>query len=163
MFRYALIGILAFGAAAVAVKAVVRLDEARQAQAPAAVSAPMAATARIERSGDGHYWADGEVDGEPVRFLVDTGATAVALTPDDAERVGLNPRGLDYDLEVVTAQGRARAAKVMLETLSVDGAEVDDVEALVIEQGLQTSLLGMSYLGRLSRFEASPQALELEP
>ena len=92
-----------------------------------------------------------------------TGATAVSLTPADARRLGIDTRGLAYDYEVITAQGRARAAAVRLAALSVDGATIRDVDALVIEKGLETSLLGMSYLGRLSRFEATPTALVLRP
>jgi aspartyl protease family protein len=64
---------------------------------------------------------------------------------------------------VVTAGGQARAASVRLASITVAGARLNDVEALVIEKGLDTSLLGMTYLGRLSRFEATPQALVLTP
>ena len=61
--------------------------------APAAARAPSAA---VLKGADGHFWAEGQVNGEPVRFLVDTGATAVALTPADAERLGFRPQDLDY-------------------------------------------------------------------
>jgi len=142
-------------------KAVVNLDEQRH--APAAYEITTGAPARIARAEDGHYWATGDVDGRSVQFLVDTGATAVSLTPDDARSLGIDTQALKYDSEVITAQGHARAAAVKLATLSVHGAVVSDVDALVIEKGLQTSLLGMSYLGRLSRFEASPTALVLRP
>ena len=161
MFRYAIFALVGLLSAVTTAKAVVTLDEARRAQPR--YERPIAAVARIARADDGHYWATGEVDGEAVRFLVDTGATAVSLTPADARRFGIDTRGLTYDYEVITAQGRARAAAVRLEALSVDGATVRDVDALVIEQGLETSLLGMSYLGRLSGFEATPTALVLRP
>ena len=61
---------------------------------------------------------------------------------------------------MTTANGVARAARVKLDEVSVSGAEVRDVDAYVIESGLSTSLLGMTYLGRLSRFEATQTSLE---
>jgi aspartyl protease family protein len=126
-------------------------------------SAAAAQPASISKASDGHFWAEAVVNGERVRFLVDTGATAVALTAADAERLGFSPKDLDFTYEVTTASGPARAASVKLASVSVAGARVADVDALVIEKGLDTSLLGMTYLGRLSRFEASPSALILRP
>lgn len=117
--------------------------------------------ASIAKSTDGHFWANAEVDGHPVRFLVDTGATAVALTADDARNLGIDPSSLQYQYTVMTANGPARAAQVKLGFVSVGRAEVSDVDAFVIDKGLETSLLGMSYLGRLAKFEATPDALVL--
>lgn len=161
MFRYAIFALIAVLSAGVTAKAVITLDEARRAQPR--YERPIAAVARIARADDGHYWATGQAEGGQVRFLVDTGATAVSLTPADARRLGVETRGLAYDHEVITAQGRTNAAAVRLPILSVDGATVREVDALVIETGLETSLLGMSYLGRLSGFEATPTALVLRP
>jgi aspartyl protease family protein len=98
-----------------------------------------------------------------VKFLVDTGATIVALTEADARRLGLDPAALDYETEVQTAAGETLAARVRLRSISVAGARVDDVDAVVVKAGLNDSLLGMSYLGRLSRFEATRSALILRP
>ena len=117
--------------------------------------------ASIARSPDGQFWADAFVDGHPMRFLVDTGATAVALTADDARTLGVNPDSLTYSYTVSTANGQARAAPVKLGLVSVGGAEVANVDAFVIEKGLPTSLLGMTYLGRLAKVEATPQAMVL--
>ena len=119
--------------------------------------------AEVVKSPDGHYWADANVNGKAVHLLVDTGATAVALTLDDAKRLGFQPASLDYAYSVTTANGPARAAKVTLASVSVAGAEISNVDALVIDKGLQTSLLGMTYLGRLSQFEATPTAMILRP
>ena len=119
--------------------------------------------ASISKASDGHFWAEAQVNGERVRFLVDTGATAVALTAADAERLGFSPKDLDFSYEVTTANGPARAASVKLASVSVAGARITDVEARVSDKGLDTSLLGMTYLGRLSRFEASPSSLILRP
>ena len=144
------------GAAAVA--------ETSDAGASASPAAP--ATGRpgqIIRSADGHYWAEAMIDGTAVRVLVDTGASVVALTREDALRLGLRLKSEDFTSTVNTASGSARAARVTLTSVAVAGARVEDVDALVIEAGLGQSLLGMSYLGRLSAFEATPSALTLRP
>lgn len=117
----------------------------------------------VGKARDGHYWAWAEIDGHPVRVLIDTGATAVALTPDDARHAGVDLELLVYNRDVSTAQGVTRAAPVMLDHVSVAGADVSRVEALVVRQGLSTSLLGMSYLGRLEGFEATREGLILHP
>ena len=163
----------AFACAAAGAAAVLTLSpqpvalRAARAEAPLAIladaAAPSHASRAIRKASDGHYWADGEVNGRTVRFLVDTGATAVALTPEDAQRLGLDPAALRYGYRVVTAGGQIRAASVRLASITVAGARLDNVDALVIEKGLDTSLLGMTYLGRLSRFEATRSGLVLQP
>ncbi|HEV7384378.1 MAG TPA: TIGR02281 family clan AA aspartic protease [Phenylobacterium sp.] len=130
---------------------------------PMADAAPAGPHASIRKSADGEYWAQGQVNGASVRFLVDTGASAVALTPDDARKLGFDMAALNYGYRVVTAGGSTRAAAVKLASVTVAGARLDDVDALVIEKGLDTSLLGMSYLGRLTSFQATRQALILQP
>lgn len=119
--------------------------------------------AALAKSADGHYWAQANVNGSWVKFLVDTGASAVALTGDDAKRLGFDLASLTYDRPVSTAAGKTMAATVRLDSITVAGARVDGVDALVVREGLGTSLLGMSYLGRLSRFEATRSALILRP
>ncbi|KQW72213.1 aspartyl protease [Phenylobacterium sp. Root77] len=137
--------------------------ELRAALAIAPQTAPHAQAASIAKGGDGHYWAEADVNGSRVRFLVDTGASAVALTLADAQRLGIATDKLDYNYNVVTASGQTRAAAVTLGRVSVAGAALNDVEALVIESGLESSLLGMTYLGRLASFEATRTALILRP
>lgn len=183
MLKYAVIAGAAALSAVGAAAAVLNLDPARQTATPPAqvavattpdpepkveaapASGPSSAhkIASIPKSADGHYWADARVNGSKVRFLVDTGATAVALSPRDAARLGYPPSSLTYGHKVMTASGEARAAKVQLESISVDGAKVEAVDAYVIERGLDTSLLGMTYLGRLEKFEATRTALILQP
>jgi aspartyl protease family protein len=119
--------------------------------------------ARLIKTADGHFWADAQVDGEAVHFLIDTGASSVFLTPNDALRLGLNPANLVYDQTVRTVGGDSLGARVKLGSVSVNGVRIADVDALVIERGLPASLLGMTYLGRLSRFEATPTSLVLDP
>lgn len=122
----------------------------------------------VAKAADGHFWADAQVSGgtgggQQVRFLVDTGATAVALTPEDAQRLGIKPSDLKYAHNVTTAGGSARAAAVTLASISINGARLENVQALVVSDGLDVSLLGMSYLGRLTRFEATRDTLRFEP
>ena len=135
-----------------------------QAQAATAAPAPAAGgPAQVLKAADGHYWADADIDGRAVRVMVDTGASVVALTRADAARLGLSLTDADFSSTVVTASGPVRAAPVELRAVAVAGARVDAVEALVVEDGLPHSLLGMSYLGRLSSFSATPSALTLRP
>ncbi|HTK36581.1 MAG TPA: TIGR02281 family clan AA aspartic protease [Caulobacteraceae bacterium] len=172
MFRHAAILVLAVLSALAAAQGLLALATPRAAvaaEASTTVAAAPAQTAQapsaaeVAKGPDGHYWAQADVDGRWVKFLVDTGASAVALTPADAQRLGLDLARLDYDRPVVTANGQTKAAAVTLAHVTVAGARVDDVNALVVREGLSTSLLGMSYLGRLSRFEATKTALILRP
>ena len=118
---------------------------------------------QVLKAADGHYWAEAEIEGRAVRVMVDTGASVVVLTPADAARLGLKLTPADFSGTVVTASGPVRAAPVELEAVAVAGARVQRVEALVVEAGLPHSLLGMSYLGRLSSFSATPAGLTLRP
>jgi aspartyl protease family protein len=172
MVRILVIGLAAVMSALVAVKGLAAYTAQSPAPTPAvavatvAPSAPPAPVpgsgeASIAKSSDGHFWADADVDGHPLHFLIDTGATAVALTADDARTLGIDPTSLTYNYTVMTANGPARAASVKLGLVSVGRAEVPDVDAFVIDKGLETSLLGMTYLGRLSKFEATPDAMVL--
>lgn len=110
---------------------------------------------------DGQYWANARVNNGVVKFLVDTGASTVALTPEDARRAGVDLNSLVYDIPVQTAGGTNVAAAVELKSISVGPVTLRNVRAIIIPEGLSTSLLGMSYLGRLQRVEATPHALIL--
>lgn len=139
--------------------------QAQAATVPAVASFASAhgTPARVLKGLDGHYWADALIEGRAVRMMVDTGASVVALTRVDAARLGLRLEPADFSGTVITASGPVRAAPVELQTVAVAGARVERVQALVVEQGLPHSLLGMSYLGRLSAFTATPASLTLRP
>jgi aspartyl protease family protein len=137
--------------------------EAQAAEIPAVHAPATGVPGQVLKAADGHYWAEAEIDGRAVRVMVDTGASVVVLTPADAARLGLHLQASDFSAEVVTASGPVAAAPVKLRAVSVAGARVDHVEALVVAEGLPHSLLGMSYLGRLSAFTATPAALTLRP
>ena len=110
---------------------------------------------------DGQFWADATVNSGYVRFLIDTGASAVALTPEDAQKAGLRLHELNYDVPIRTAGGRNMAARVSLKSIAVGSITLRNIEALVVPEGLETSLLGMTYLGQLQKVEATPSALLL--
>lgn len=96
---------------------------------------------------DGHYYLTAEVNGVRVLFVVDTGASDIVLTQRDAERAGLNPAGLAYFGTAMTANGRVATAPVTLDRFAVGGVEETRVPAVVNGGALDTSLLGMSWLG----------------
>ena len=95
--------------------------------------------------------------------MVDTGASVIALTERDADRLGIRPSRNAFTASVSTANGIVRAAPVMLNSVDIGGLVVRDVRALVVPGGaLSENLLGLSYLTRLKRFEYSNNKLLLE-
>lgn len=112
---------------------------------------------------DGHFNAEAEINGRNVSLLVDTGASLVVLTYEDAERAGLFVSEGDFTARARTANGIARNALVTLDEVCVESLCVRDVKAMVAEPGrLHVSLLGMTYLGRLRRLDMQPGRLVLE-
>ena len=85
--------------------------------------------------------------------MVDTGASTVAITFRDAQRIGLKPEDLDYKWEIRTAGGIVHGAAVTLEKISIGQVKVENVEAMVLREGLEQSLLGMTFLGELYSYE----------
>jgi aspartyl protease family protein len=98
----------------------------------------------------GHYWVAGSVNGQTVQFLVDTGATSVALNDAHARRLGIDYRVTGRPLQVSTASGVTRGWRVTLDRVKVGDLEVLGVDAVVLEGGAPSdALLGMSFLGRV--------------
>lgn len=121
------------------------------------------AMTELKSGSNGHFVVMAEINGRDVRVMVDTGATAVALSHEDASAIGLKPDGLTYDVPVSTANGIAKAARVTLTKVNIDQVKVYDVQALVMPEGALTgSLLGMSYLGRLQSFKVQDGVLVLK-
>jgi len=117
---------------------------------------------KLEAFADGHYYATAEVNGRPLDVMVDTGASMVALTYEDAERAGLRLKRSDFTARVNTANGPAAVAPVMLDSVSIGRITVHDVRAAVSERGrLDRTLLGMSFLSRLERVDISQGRLTL--
>ena len=116
----------------------------------------------VPRGPGGHYDVTLEVDGEPVRFVVDTGATDVVLAHADAERIGLDLDDLVYTGMAETANGTVRVAQVTLEEVRLGDMVDRDVPASVTEGELFSSLLGMRYLERFERISIEGGRLVLE-
>lgn len=115
----------------------------------------------VPRGRDGHYHLTLAVNGTPVRFVVDTGATDIVLSRADAARIGLDPAGLAFIGTARTANGLVRTAPVRLDTVDLDGILDRNVRAVVNEGDLDGSLLGMGYLDRFSRVEIAEGRLIL--
>lgn len=103
---------------------------------------------RLVPDARGHYWTQGAVNGASVRFMVDTGATYVAINTDDAKRAGIDYRA-GQQVVMNTANGQSLAWLVKLDRVSIGGLMMHGVEASVHESGLPVALLGMSFVKRL--------------
>jgi aspartyl protease family protein len=119
----------------------------RMGQAYAARASAGGSAVTLKADARGHFLADGQVNGGSIRFLVDTGATLIALPAADARRLGIDylkgQRGT-----VQTAGGPASAYKVTLDTVRVGDIAINQVDAVVIDADLPFALLGMSFLNR---------------
>jgi aspartyl protease family protein len=122
-----------------------------------------AASAEIAADPLGHFVTTAEIDHTALRVLVDTGASFVALSYEDAEEAGLSPRSLTFDLPVNTANGQVEAARVVLRRVMIGNVLVRDVEGIVLPKGAyEGTLLGMSFLNRLSRFRVEEGTLYID-
>jgi aspartyl protease family protein len=117
----------------------------------------------IKAGQDGHFYVEAEINSRPVRLMVDTGATVIALRRSDAEAAGIRVRPGDFATPVATANGTINAAHAELDSISVRDIELNGVPALVLpDEQLGISLLGASFLNRLERFQVSDGTLVLE-
>lgn len=109
----------------------------------------------LEADARGHFETEATINGKTVPVLIDTGATSVALRHEDVGRLGLRPpMPSDYTVPIATANGTARAARVVLDEIRIGSVRVRRVEALVMpERLLGTNLLGMSFIRRLTNVE----------
>ena len=110
---------------------------------------------RIAAARDHQYYVTAAVNAAPASFLVDTGASFVALRESDAERAGVYTTWADYTVTVRTANGETKAARVILDAIEIRGIRVENVKAFVLKDDqLGVNLLGMSFLSRLESVEA---------
>jgi aspartyl protease family protein len=163
---------IVLAAALLAIGVVVARLADRSVHAPAAPSALAAQpipeptnnsrSVTLSRGNGGHFWTDARVDGRRLEFVVDTGATQIALRASDAAMLGIHPTPRDYSIKVGTANGVTRAAMVQLRMVEIGNIVVRDVPALVHADGsLGVNLLGMSFLSRV-RFTHDRGKLVLE-
>ncbi len=115
----------------------------------------------VPMSPDGHFYLTLELNGTPVRFVVDTGASEIVLTAEDAARIGLDPATLVYSGRAQTANGMVETAPVRIATIALGGVIDEGVRAVVNRGELFESLLGMSYLRRFDRLEIAGGQLRL--
>ena len=117
----------------------------------------------IPRDSRGHFETDGRIDGQRIAFMVDTGASVIALNESSAARFGLRPSRGDYRATVTTANGTVKAAPTRLAMVDIGGLIVRDVDAMVLpDEALSENLLGLSFLSKLKRFEYANGRLVLE-
>ncbi len=119
---------------------------------------------RIElpMASDGHYYLTAAIDGTPVTFVVDTGATDIVLSRRDAERVGIDPDALVYSGRAGTANGVVETARTQVATFAVGAIEDRNVNVWVNRGEMRGSLLGMAYLSRFDRVEIADGQMVLE-
>lgn len=121
------------------------------------------AMTELQAGNNGHYFTRADINNRGVEVLVDTGASTVALSYEDAEKVGLRPGTLNFDIQVSTANGIGKAARVVLREVEIDNVRVSDVEGMVLQKGaLRGTLLGMSFLSRLRSFSVENGKLVLK-
>jgi aspartyl protease family protein len=132
----------------------------------AAVMTPLQSglrTLSIPRDARGHFATEGRIEGQRINFMVDTGATVIALNESSAARFGLRPTLGEYRASVTTANGTVKAAPTRLPMVEVGGLIVRDVEAMVLpDEALSENLLGLSFLSKLKRFEYANGQMMLE-
>jgi aspartyl protease family protein len=128
-----------------------------------ATSVPSPRSVIIAPSTGGHFRVDGRIDGRRIEFMVDTGASVIALTQRDAATLGIHPAEHDYVALVRTANGLVRVAPIELGMVEINDIVVRNVAAVVMPPGLASdNLLGLSFLSRLHRFEYADGKLVLE-
>jgi aspartyl protease family protein len=117
-------------------------------------TAPMTTfgTTVLKRDLNGHFFTKAAVNGIDVRFLVDTGASGVSLTVEDARAIGLQFDASEFDVIGSGASGPVRGKMIMLDRVSLDGRTVEQVQGAILEGG-QMSLLGQSFLAQMGRIE----------
>lgn len=115
----------------------------------------------LKADSGGQFHANVEIDGQHIAMLVDTGATLISLTSDDASRLGIRPSPADYTISVQTANGIAKAARVTLPEVRLGTLTVRKADAIVMPRDVKgASLLGMSFLQKV-KFEIAGGALQL--
>jgi len=113
----------------------------------------------IQRAPDSHFYADAEVNGTTIHFLVDTGATGVVLTSADAQRAGVNGDG--YTLTAKTAGGDVLLMPAVASRVALGSFAASDVPVLVAKDQLGISLLGQSYLSRIGTVSITGDVMTL--
>ncbi|HEV7307304.1 TIGR02281 family clan AA aspartic protease [Ensifer sp.] len=116
----------------------------------------------LDADGRGHFFGTFRINGRTERGLVDTGASTIAINISTARRIGIAPSALSFTARVNTANGEVEAAPATLNRIEIGGISVRDVQALVLpDKALSGTLIGMTFLNRLSSFRVEDGALHL--
>lgn len=115
----------------------------------------------LRRSPDGHFYADAHVNGATIRFLVDSGASAVVLTRTDAQKAGIAAGPGDFTATATGAGGAVKLKPVTFDRIAVGPISADRVAGAVAEDGLEISLLGQTFLSRISHLEIADDEMRL--
>ena len=110
---------------------------------------PVAPMQTLWRADDGLFYVEAQINGVPVRLIVDTGASMTVLSPDDARRVGLAPQPADPTEVAQTANGTSHMARIRLDSMQVGQTSAANVSAVVASQPMESSLLGQNWLSRM--------------
>jgi aspartyl protease family protein len=156
MFRILVVSLVLLGAGLMAVRylentagAPIAMTSTPATPVPVS-SSPSARNVVLTKGRNGHFEVEARVDGRRLEFLVDTGASHIALRESEAGRLGIYPRASDYTVRVSTANGMTKAALVQLRTVEIGDILIRDVPAIVHpDEGLSVNLLGMSFLSRV--------------
>jgi aspartyl protease family protein len=136
---------------------------AATAQVAVADAPALARSLSIPTDRRGHFRTEGRIDGQRINFMVDTGASMVALNETSAARFGLRPSRADYTAIVTTANGTVKGARARLARVELGDLIVHDVDALVLpDDALSENLLGLSFLSKLKRFAYANGQMVLE-
>ena len=128
----------------------------------ATVAQASARSISIPRDARGHFQTDGRIDGQRVDFMVDTGASLVALNEKSAARFGLRPSRGDYNATVTTANGTIKAARTRIAMIDRRNRGARRRAMVLPDEALSENLLGLSFLSKLKRFEYANGRLVLE-
>jgi aspartyl protease family protein len=155
MFKIALVSLMLLGGGVMAVRMIENSGRGpttmTAASVPQAASpAPSSRNVVLNKGRNGHFAVEARVDGRRVEFMVDTGASHIAIPEREAARLGIFPRPSDFTVRVNTANGVTRAALVELRQVEIGDIVVRNVPAIVHpDEGLSVNLLGMSFLSRV--------------
>jgi aspartyl protease family protein len=132
-------------------------------RAPAPAVAPMkGGTFILDRAPDGHFYTEAQVNGALIRFLVDTGASTIALSKEDAVKIGLPFTENEFTVSGEGAGGKIALKPVMLDRVIIGNMETTNVEGVIVNSAMKTSLLGQSWLKRVGTVEITGDRMLLK-
>jgi aspartyl protease family protein len=118
---------------------------------------------RVPLAGDGHFWLRAQVNGQPVNFLVDTGATLTAVSAETASAVGLEPRNVGLPVRMQTANGAVAAHLTTIDELRFGNVAAHGLDAVIAPNLGPTNVLGMNFLSRLASWRVEDNTMILVP